>query len=122
MGGGAGGGRGGAPVEVCGILAGKSNLAERIYKGSNVDPSPVSYQLDPREQLRIEKELRRDGLRMLAIYHSHPAGRAVPSAKDIELGVWDAVYIIVGLSGGPEVKGWRFFEGGKALEAEIKVV
>ncbi len=93
--------------EVCGILGGyprdkknsKKNLVERIFRGENVDRSPVSYQLDPRQQLRIEKELKKEGMQMLAIYHSHPHGQAYPSPKDVLLAVWDVIYIIIGLPG-----------------------
>jgi proteasome lid subunit RPN8/RPN11 len=113
--------REGAPVEVCGILAGKGSRVERIYRGTNADPSAVSYEFDPREQLRIQKEIRNLGLEMLAIYHSHPGGVAYPSPKDIRLALWDAVYIIIGLAGeGPEVRGYRIDEG-KVEEAALKV-
>ena len=93
--------------EVCGILAGnsmghaggggKKNLAERIFRGENTDRSPVSFELDPRQQIEIEKELKKEGMQMLAIYHSHPEGQAYPSAKDVLLAVWDVIYIIIGL-------------------------
>ncbi len=111
----------GAPVEVCGILAGKENRIELIYRGTNSDPSAVSYQLDPKEQFFIQKDIRRRGLGMLAIYHSHPAGRAWPSPKDISLALWDAVYIIIGLLGeGPEVKGF-IIRDGRVEEEELTV-
>ncbi len=88
--------------EVCGILAGygnNKNLVECIYPGKNADRTAVSYELDPRQQLQIEKELREKGMEMLAIYHSHPGGQAYPSPKDVLLAVWDVVYIIIGLPG-----------------------
>ncbi|MDA8169233.1 MAG: M67 family metallopeptidase [Nitrospiraceae bacterium] len=115
--------RAGAPLEICGILAGRGNTVERIYKGSNIEASEVSYELDPREYLRIEKEFRSEGMRMLAIYHSHPIGHARPSHKDITLAVWDAVYIIIGLADrdNPDVKGFRI-NGDEAREIKLRVI
>ena len=126
---------GDAQNEVCGILAGyvtgyvtgefagelsgqlpgqgNKNLVQRIFPGENADRSAVSYELDPRQQLRIEKELKKEGMEMLAIYHSHPGGQAFPSAKDVLLAVWDVVYIIIGLPGDkkqkPQVRAFRVY-------------
>ena len=101
---------GDAQNEVCGILAGYPtgsrpvgagiDLVERIFQGKNADRSAVSYDLDPRQQLQIEKELRKEGMKMLAIYHSHPVGQAYPSPKDVLLAVWDVIYIIIGFCPG----------------------
>ncbi len=108
--------------EVCGVLAGhpqdknknKKCLVERIFRGENADRSAVSYRLDPRQQLHIEKELKKEGMQMLAIYHSHPHGQAYPSPKDVLLAVWDVVYIIIGLSAdekrNPQVRAFRIHE------------
>ena len=112
----------GRPMEVCGILAGKDGRVERIYRGRNVDASAASYELDPRQQLEIEKRIRQDGLKMLSIYHSHPAGPAYPSPKDVSLAFWDVVYLIVGLAGGnPDVRGFTI-EDGAVSEVPVRTV
>jgi len=86
------------PYEACGILAGIENRAEDIYPVKNMEPSPVSYLMDTADQFRILKEIRAADLRMIAIFHSHPASQAYPSPKDVELAFYDDVfYIIVGL-------------------------
>lgn len=124
--------REGAPLEICGVLAGRAGRVERIYKGDNIEPSAVSYQLDPVQQIRFQKAIREEGMRMLAIYHSHPAGRAYPSPKDVELAVWEAVYIIIGLGGigmggapgdekTPEVRAF-LIEEGKIRETGLKII
>jgi len=95
----------GGPIEVCGILAGRNGVVENIYRGTNADFSPTSYQFPPQEQFFIQKDIRESGLEMLAIYHSHPAGPAYMSPKDRELAVWDAVYVVIGFPGDePQVK------------------
>ncbi len=112
----------GSPLEVCGILAGRGDRVEHIHQGRNVDASAVSYELDPRQQLEIEKQIRKDGRKMLAIYHSHPGGPAYPSPKDVSLAFWDMVYIIIGLAGGePDVRAFTM-EDGVVSEAAVRAV
>ena len=81
------------------MLAGKRDIAEQIYKMTNIEKSTVSYMMDPEEQFRAMKELRKNGQKMVAIYHSHPHSPAYPSSRDISLAFYpDTVYLIVGLS------------------------
>ena len=109
--------------EVCGILAGKNDAVEKIYKMSNISDSPeLCYFMDPKEQLKIMKEIRNSGQEMIGIYHSHPHSAAYPSKRDVELAFYpDAVYIIISLKneGQPEVKAFRIVDG-KIREEEIK--
>ncbi len=87
------------PHEACGILAGIEGRVARVYPVKNIDPSPVSYFMDPSEQLQIQKRMRERKEEMVAIFHSHPQSPAYPSAKDVHLAFYeDAFYMIVGLS------------------------
>jgi proteasome lid subunit RPN8/RPN11 len=45
--------------------------------------SPVRYRMRAEGQLRGFRLLEEQGLDLLAIFHSHPAGPPVPSARDI---------------------------------------
>lgn len=85
------------PQEACGILAGNNNVITKIYKIKNIENSSVSYLMEPQEQLRAMKDMRRLGLEMLAIFHSHPWGIAFPSQKDKELAFYDVCYLIVAI-------------------------
>jgi len=114
--------RSGGPIEVCGILAGRGETVEKIYRGTNVDFSPTSYQFPPQEQFFIQKNIRSSGLEMLAIYHSHPSGGAYMSPKDRELAVWEVVYIVIGLPNGePGCKGFLVKEG-EIQETKLEIV
>ncbi|MBZ0157226.1 MAG: M67 family metallopeptidase [Alphaproteobacteria bacterium] len=94
--------REGYPNEVCGILAGSDGEVLKLYRMTNVEPSPVSYLMDAKEQFAVLKDMREKGLTMLAIFHSHPASPAYPSPKDVSLAFYDdCVYLIIGLSGAP---------------------
>lgn len=111
------------PNEACGILAGEKGTALKIYRMTNAEPSPVSYFMDTKEQFVAMKEMRREGLQMVAIYHSHPASPAYPSGKDVSLAFYpESLYIIVGLSDkdGPDVRAFRIVEG-NVSETELEV-
>jgi len=102
------------PNEACGILAGTGNRVTRVYPMSNAEPTPVSYFMQPKEQLRVMKELRQEGLAMVAIFHSHPQSPAYPSVKDISLAFYpEALYVIVGLMNreAPAIKAYSIIDG-----------
>ncbi len=104
----------GYPHEVCGLITGKEKLPTRIFRITNTDKSSVSYMMDPAEQFRAFKEIRNEGLELLAIYHSHPTSPSYPSQTDVRLAFYpEAVYVIVSLQkvGSPEVKGFSILDG-----------
>ena len=85
------------PKEACGILAGRDQ-AEQAYPMTNVEDSPIGYSMDPKEQLLVEKQMRRRNEQMLGIYHSHTATDAYPSSVDIRLAISpDLSYVLVSL-------------------------
>ncbi|HID12037.1 MAG TPA: M67 family peptidase [Candidatus Latescibacteria bacterium] len=56
--------------------------------------------MDPKEQIDALKDIRRLGLEMVGIYHSHVASPAYPSKRDIKLAFYPEVsYVIVSLGG-----------------------
>lgn len=111
-----------APYEACGILAGRNNKVEKIYKMANTADNPqMCYFMDPKEQFKVMKEIRNSGIEMLAIYHSHTGSEAYPSARDIELAFYpEAVYVIVSLQdiNSPKLRAFKIREG-KIQEEEI---
>ncbi|MBM3254205.1 MAG: M67 family metallopeptidase [Candidatus Omnitrophica bacterium] len=87
------------PNEACGILGGKGSKVLTIFKMTNTDKSPSSFFMDPKEQLKVMKELRKEDMEMFGIYHSHVASKAYPSQRDIALAFYpDISYLIVSLS------------------------
>jgi [CysO sulfur-carrier protein]-S-L-cysteine hydrolase len=74
-----------APIEACGYLAEKEGLVTAIFRMTNQDASPEHFSFDPAEQFAAVRQMRAAGLRMRAVYHSHPATPARPSAEDIRL-------------------------------------
>jgi [CysO sulfur-carrier protein]-S-L-cysteine hydrolase len=87
------------PIEACGYLAARNGVAEQSIQLTNVDHSPEHFSLDPAEQFSAVRNIRRNGMQLRAVYHSHPASPARPSQEDIRL-AFDAElsYIIVSLA------------------------
>jgi len=111
------------PNEACGILAGKEGVVQKVYKMKNTENSPVSYMMNPKEQFTVMKEIRKEGLDLTAIYHSHPDLDAYPSPRDVKLAFYsESVYVIVSLlNNGPMIRAFTIKEG-NIEEVEIKVI
>jgi len=79
--------------------------------------------MDPNEQFSIMKEIKKSGLDMTAIYHSHPDLEAYPSQKDIKLASYpDSLYLIISLlNKEPKTKAFTI-KNEKVREVEIKVI
>ena len=112
------------PKEACGLLAGRSvGAVTRVYPMTNVEDSPVGYAMDPKEQLQVEQAMRRQGERLIGIYHSHTASAAYPSSVDVGLAISPEIsYVLVSLQDRqrPELKSYRI--DGTAVVAEPHVV
>ena len=87
------------PKEACGILAAAADgRAAAVYPMTNVEDSPIGYAMDPKEQLQVERIMRKAGMRMIGIYHSHTASDAYPSSVDVGLAISPEIsYILVSL-------------------------
>ena len=110
------------PNEACGILAGKGRVVQKVYKMTNIENSGVSYIMEPKEQFTVMKEMREEGLDMVAMFHSHPHSDAYPSPKDIKLAFYtEPVYVIVSLINEPDIRAFTINEDG-VTEVEMKVV
>ena len=113
------------PNEACGILAGKKEESvSAFFAMRNMDESPISYFMDPKEQLRIFKEMREMSLEMRGIFHSHVASSAYPSQKDVRLAFYpDVSYLIVSLSdqNKPVLNSFKIIDE-NVKEEEIEIV
>jgi len=72
------------PEECCGLLAGSGRRATVIYPLENADHSPWRYSAEPRGLIAAFRDMRKRGLELTAIYHSHPTAPPVPSRTDLE--------------------------------------
>lgn len=111
-----------APNECCGMIAARDGTAVQVHRATNAAASPLRYELEPREQLRIEAGIEDAGLDLWAIYHSHTRSAPYPSQTDINLAFHPhALYVIVGVAGPePDVRAFQIV-GGEVSEAELTV-
>ena len=111
-----------APLEVCGLLAGKQNVVEAVLKVRNAEQSPVRFRMDPEEQLNALEWIEANGLELVGIYHSHPAGPEIASATDIAEAAYDVVHVIWSRPG----RFWKargfWIEAGEVTEVDIQIV
>ena len=98
-----------APVECCGLLAGRTGEITRSFRLRNELASPIAYQADARDLFAAFREMRETELELLAIYHSHPTSPARPSRVDLAENYYgDIPRIIISLVGNsPVVKAFR---------------
>jgi proteasome lid subunit RPN8/RPN11 len=83
--------------ECCGLLAGRDGVITHGFTAENVASDPAkSYEIAPKQIVRMMREFRMQGLEFLGIYHSHPSSENKPSARDIEQAYYsEAVYCIL---------------------------
>src|SRR5262245_25493863 len=101
------------PNECCGFLAGTMSESEwrvsRRYPLINKAASPAEYFAEEHSLFQAHRDMDRQSLELLAIYHSHPTTEPIPSRKDRELNYHgEVVHLIISLKGKePEMRGWR---------------
>jgi proteasome lid subunit RPN8/RPN11 len=112
-----------APLECCGLLAGRDELIDEYIRTDNLRASEVEYQVDPVEHIAAIKSLRARGRVILGAYHSHPRTPAVPSATDLAEGHdAEVLYVIVSLCDArPDVRAYRL-QGGIFVEISVVAV
>ncbi len=130
----------GYPNEACGALIGRANdsahevvefRAMRNTVGGPFcrlprDPSGViqgpwdRYELDPLEQLRVQKDADARGLEVVGFAHSHPDHPAIPSRFDAEHAwtVYSYVVASVRKASLAETRAWRLRDGDPTFDEE----
>jgi proteasome lid subunit RPN8/RPN11 len=108
-----------APLETCGLMAGRKGNVERVLPVPNVLRSRVEYRMDGQE---FADAMVACNFEPLAIYHSHPAGPPVPSPTDAARAFYpDSIYIIISLAQQPpSVRAFRIVHD-SVTEVELEV-
>jgi len=110
-----------APLEACGVLAGKGIRAEKMIGVLNQAQSRVRFVMDPYEQLRAFDWMEDNGLDLIGIFHSHPAGPETASATDLLEAAYAVVHVILSRSGTQwKVRGFWIADG-KASEVALQI-
>jgi len=111
-----------APLEACGILAGKEAQAEKMIGVVNQAKSQVRFEMDPYEQLQAFDWIDSNGLDLVAIFHSHPAGPETVSPTDILEAAYDVVHIVLSRAGTQWQARGFWIENGKSSEVTLQIV
>jgi [CysO sulfur-carrier protein]-S-L-cysteine hydrolase len=113
------------PMEAVGILGGHPN--GRVFQAIPLPnlAGPRAFLADPRSQYEAERRLRRLGLALLAIYHSHPGGGAQLSPADRAFATHlPVVHVVIALARTwrprEQIRAYRIREG-VALEVGLCV-
>jgi proteasome lid subunit RPN8/RPN11 len=112
-----------APNECCGIVATDDGRAVGVYPATNKFASPLRFEIDEPDLIRIWREIDERDWDLGVIYHSHTRTAPEPSQTDINgAGQWPgALWVIVGLADGePDVRTWSIADG-RVTQVELVV-
>ena len=110
-----------APLEACGVLAGKDARVEKMIGVLNQAQSPVRFVMDPYEQLHAFDWIESNGLDLVGIFHSHPAGPEIVSATDILEAAYAVVHVILSRTGTQWKARGFWIENGEAKEVTLQI-
>jgi len=74
--------------------------AFRTCKNLNKERAQDRYDMDPRDQLRIQQEFASSPWEMIGIYHSHPDHPSRPSQTDTDAAHLGYSYVIISVQNG----------------------
>ena len=106
------------PDECCGVILGPigSGKALRHKPMINAAHSPTFYEFDPKDLLKLYREVDDNDEEIVVIYHSHTETEAYPSRTDIAYaGEPGAHYVLVStrkeIATTPEFRSYRIVDG-----------
>ena len=83
------------PEEGCGMLGGLGSRVTVVRAINNLARSPVRYYMDPVEMVHMFDDLDKNGLELIATFHSHPHGPQVPSETDIQEFLYPGTAVLI---------------------------
>lgn len=111
------------PIEACAILGGSGSDVSLFVHMTNADNAAEHFSFIPEEQFAAVKKLRALDLKMVGIWHSHPASPARMSEEDLRLAYTaDVAYVILSLQdkSRPVLKAFEVNDG-KSIEIELEI-
>jgi len=111
-----------APLEACGLLAGRNSKVEAVLEVTNQAQSEVRFVMDPIEQLNAFEWIESNGLDLIGIFHSHPAGPETVSPTDIADAAYAVVHVILARTNGAWHARGFWIENEKYNEVTLQVI
>lgn len=109
------------PNEACALLGGDpiTGTVRSVHAARNLMASPYRFEVDPRDLVDIVHRIERQGDDLLAIFHSHPAGAAVPSATDVREARYAVIHLLASMSPDDGLRAWTIGPDG---HSEVRLV
>ena len=124
------------PNECCGLMIGTTDPQKnhtvhtfRTCRNLNVERSRDRYLMDPKDQLRVQREFEDSPWDIIGIYHSHPDHPSRPSQTDTDAAFEGYSYVIISVQKGTvaSAQSWvlndaekKFYEEPLVSEGELK--
>ncbi len=116
------------PNEACALLSGSlaQGSATSVHPARNAEASPLRYNVDPEDLIRITYAIEDAGEDLVAIFHSHTHTPAVPSATDRRAAQYPDVFYVLATLADPSLpaasalRAWRI-HGGQSFEVPLAV-
>jgi proteasome lid subunit RPN8/RPN11 len=116
------------PNEACGLLSGTLSppRVTAFHPAANRHRSPLRFDVDHRDLVRIVMAIEQAGDQLVAIFHSHVSGPAAPSATDVREAMYpEALHLLASMTepdaaGGDALRAWRIHQG-RATEVPLEI-
>jgi proteasome lid subunit RPN8/RPN11 len=110
------------------LLSGSLSLhaATDVHPARNSEASPLRYNVDPEDLVRITYAIEDAGQDLVGIFHSHTRSPAVPSATDRRTAQYPDVFYLLATLADPSapparaLRAWRI-HGGQAFEVPLHI-
>lgn len=77
--------------EVCGVLGGRDERVETLYRARNAAETPrIRFEMDSRDMFAAIRDIDDRDLDLIGFYHSHTHTQAYPSPTDVAM--WTATW------------------------------
>ncbi|OYU16206.1 MAG: peptidase [Alphaproteobacteria bacterium PA4] len=92
--------------ECCGLLLGTTGHIATAVPAANVAATPErAFEIDPATLLRVHRDARGAGQKVIGHYHSHPNGKPEPSPRDAARAIENGQIWLIIADGG--ISGWQ---------------
>jgi len=95
------------------LIGAPSRVNDVMPAANRSSSSRTRYEIDPGDHFRAIRRARMTGHNVIGCYHSHPAGRPVPSHCDLAGAFAGFLFVIVGLEEAENgcLSAWEYVQG-----------
>ena len=109
------------PNESCAFLLGHNDRVAEILPMRNIDESPITFSIEPKELIYAYNLAESKGMDVIAIFHSHPA-TPWPSRTDIKYMEINPVIWIIYSTTESKMRAFVYDENDSVKEIDIRII